>query len=91
MKRSAVIGKIKEIKTKKIIKRSTIIGKIREIKAKNVIKRPTVTGNNDKCNRYVNPITPNYYLRPTYLAALCKIKKKDEELQQKFEEVSQRI
>ena len=30
-------------------------------------------------------------LRPTYLAALRKIKKKDEELQRKFEEVSQKI
>ena len=29
--------------------------------------------------------------RPTYLATLPKIKKKDEELQQKFEEVSQKI
>ena len=30
-------------------------------------------------------------LSPTYLDALCKIKKKDEELHQKFEEVSLRI
>ena len=29
----------------------------------------------------------NYVLRPIYLAALRKIKKKDEELQRKFEEV----
>ena len=33
----------------------------------------------------------NYVLRPTYLAALHKIKKKDEELLQKFDEVSQTI
>ena len=33
----------------------------------------------------------NYVLRPTYLAALHQIKKKDEELQRKFEEVSQNI
>ena len=30
-------------------------------------------------------------LRPTYLAALRKINKKDEELQQKFDEVSQKV
>ena len=39
----------------------------------------------------MNPITFNYVLRATYLAALRKIKKEDEELQQKFEEISQRI
>ena len=44
--------------------------------------------------RYVNPITLNYVLKPTYLAALHKTKKKDEEWQQKlktFEEVSQKV
>ena len=39
----------------------------------------------DRRKRYVNPITLSYVLRPTYLAALCKIKKKDEEWQQKFQ------
>ena len=55
------------------------------------MKRPTIIGNNDKCEKYLNPITLNRVLRPTYLAALHKIKKKDEELQRKFEEVSQKI
>ena len=91
IKRPKVIGKFKEIKVKEVIKRPKIIGKFKEIKAKEVIKRPIITGNNDKRERYVNPITLNYVLRPTYLAALRKIKKKDEELQRKFEEVSQKI
>ena len=75
----------------KVIKRSEVIGKIKKIKVKKVIKRPKVIGNNDKRKRYVNPITFNYVLRPTYLAASSKIKKKDEELQRKFEKVSQKI
>ena len=48
----------------------------------------------DKRKRYLNSITLNCVLRPTYLAALRKIKKKDEERQQKletFEEVSQKV
>ena len=49
------------------------------------------TYNHWKRGRYVNPITLSCVLRPTYLAALRKIKKKDEELQRKFEEVSQKI
>ena len=48
----------------------------------------------DGCKRYVNPITLNYELRPTHLALLRKLKKKEEEYQQNlktFEEVSQKI
>ena len=48
----------------------------------------------DKHKRYVNPVTLNYVLRPNYLAALCKNKKKNEEWRQKlktFEEVSHKI
>ena len=72
----------------KVIKRPKVIRKIKEIKANSVIKRPKIIGNNDKRKRYVNPTTLNYMLRPTYLAALRKIKKKDEKLERKFEEVS---
>ena len=85
-----VIGEIGEIKARRVIKRPKLTVKIKKIKAKEVIKRPTNIGNNDKRERYVNPITLNYVLRPTYLAALRKIKK-DVELQRKFEEVSQKI
>ena len=67
----------------KVIKRPKVIRKIKEIKVNKVIKRPKITGNNDKRKRYVNPITLNYVLRPTYSAAFRKIKKKDEELQPK--------
>ena len=45
----------------------------------------------DGCKKYVNPITLNYVLRPTYLAALRKLKKTDEVYQQNlktFEEIS---
>ena len=45
----------------------------------------------DERKRYVNPITQKLVLRPTYLAVLRKLKKKDEELQRKFNEVSQKI
>ena len=91
IKRPKIIGNIEEIKENKVIKRPKVIGKIKKIKAKEVIKRPTIIGNNDKRERYLNPITLNYVSRPTYLAALRKIKKKDEDLQRKFEEVSQKI
>ena len=82
-----VIGKFKENKVRRVYKRPKLIGKIN---TRN-IKRPILILNNDKRERYFNPITFNYVLRPTYLAALRKIKKKDEELQRKFEEVSQTI
>ena len=39
----------------------------------------------DKRKRYINPITLNYVLRPTYLAALHKIKKNNQEWQHKLE------
>ena len=74
----------------KVIKRPKVVGKIKEIKANKIIKRPKVIGNNDKRERYVNPITFNHVLRPTYFAALRKIKKKDGELKRKFEELSQK-
>ena len=72
---------IGNIEARRVVKRPKLIGKIKKIKAKEVIKRPTIIGNNDKCERYINPITLNYVLRPTYSASLRKIKKKDEELQ----------
>ena len=75
----------------KVIKRLEVIGNIEEPKANNVIKIPEV---DDKRKRSVNAIMLNYVLIPTYLAALHKIKKKDEEWQQKlktFKETSQKI
>ena len=70
-------------KKRKVIKRSKLIGKPTLRK----IKRPTIIiDTTDRRERYFNPITQNYVLRPTYLAALRKIKKKDEELQQKFDD-----
>ena len=75
-------------KTRKVIKRPKLIGKPTLRK----IKRPTIIVDTiDRRERYFNPITQNYVLRLTYLAALRKIKKSDEELQQKFDEVSQKI
>ena len=59
-----------------------------------VIKIHKVVKVVDRRKRYLKPVTFNYVLRPTYLAALRKIKKKDEEWQEKlktFEEVSQKI
>ena len=59
-----------------------------------VIKTPEEVKVDDECKRYVNPITLNCVLRLTYLAALRKIEKKDEEWQQKFktfEELSQKV
>ena len=78
----------------KVIKRPKVIGNIEEPKANKVIKIPKVVNVDNKRERYLNPITLNYVLRPTYLAALRKIKKKNGEWQQKlkaFEEVSQEI
>ena len=84
IKKPKIIGNIKEIK------RPKIIGNIDEPNANRVIKIPKVTKVDDKCKRYVNPIMFNYGLRPTCLVVLRKIKKKDEELQRKLEEVSQK-
>ena len=65
-------------------------------KCRKVIKRPNsfenphsgklkghtiITDTIHRRERYFNPITQKLLLRPTYLAALPKIKKKDEELQ----------
>ena len=78
----------------KVIKRPKVVGNIKGPKANRAIKIPKVFKVDDKRKRYINPITLSYVLiRPTYLAALRKIKKKDEEWQQKlktFEEVSQK-
>ena len=74
-------------KRRKVIKRPKLIGKSTLKK----IKRPTIIKDTiDRHERYFNPITQKLVLRPTYLAALHKIKKKDEELQQKFDEASQK-
>ena len=73
--------------------RPKVIGNIEEPKANRVTKMPKVFKIYNKHKRYVNPITLNCVLRPTYLAALCKIKKKYEEWQQKlktFKEISQK-
>ena len=94
IKRPKVIGNIEEIKATMVIKRPKVIENIEEPKANRVIKIPKVDKVDDKRKRYVNPITLNYVLRPTYLAALYKIKKKDKEWQQKlktFKEISQKI
>ena len=103
IKRPTLIGKVKEHKVKYVTKKPTIIG---EIKTRKVIKRLKLIGKPtlrktkrttiiidtiDWRKRYFNPVTQNYVLRPTYLAALPKIKTKDEELEQKFDEASQKI
>ena len=81
-------GPVFPIFRRRNIKKKPIIIK----KPKKRIIKPTIIFNIfDERKRYVNPITQNLVLRPTYLAALRKIKKKDEELQQKFEHVSQKI
>ena len=92
IKTPKVIGNVKKIKATKVIKRPEVVGNTEERKANVVIKILKAFKVDDK--RYVNPITLNYMLRPTYLAALSKIKKKDEEWQQKlktFKERSQKI
>ena len=59
----------------KVTERPKIIGNIEEPKDNSrVIKIPKVIKVNDKRKRYLNPITLNYVLRPTYLASLRKIK-----------------
>ena len=85
IKKPKLIGNIKEIKG---IKRPEIIGNVEEPKANRVINTPKKVKVDDKRKRYVNPMSLNYVLRPTYLAALRKIKKKDEELERKLEKVS---
>ena len=94
IKRPKLIGNIKEIKANKVIKKAKVIGNTEEPKVNRVIKIPEVVKVDDERKRYVNLITLNYVQRPTYLAAIRKIKKKDEEWQQKlktFEEVSQKV
>ena len=73
----------------KVIKRPKVIGNIEEPEANKVIKIPKVFKvEDDKHKRYVNPIRLNHVLRPTYLAVLRKIKKKDEEQKLKtFKEI----
>ena len=69
------------------------MGNIEEPDANRVIKIPKVVMADYQHKRYLNPITLNYVLRPTYLAALHKLKKKDEEYQQNlktFKEISQK-
>ena len=73
-------------KRRNIKKKPTVIEK-----SKQRIIKPTIIFNKiDGRKRYVNPITQKLVLRPTYLAALRKLKKKDEELQRKLDEVSQK-
>ena len=74
-------------KRRNIKKEPIIIGKPMLRK----IKRPAIIIDTiDRHERYINPITQNYVLRPTYLSASSKIRKKGEELQRKFEEISQK-
>ena len=74
-------------KRRNIKKKPIIIGKPTLRK----IKRPAIIIDTIyRRERYFNPITQNFVLRPTYITALRKIKKKDEELQRKFEEISQK-
>ena len=94
IKRPKVVGNIEEIKATEVIKRPEVFGIIEEPKANRVIKIPKVVKADVKRKRFVNPITLSYVLRPTYLAALGKIEKRDEEWQQKlktFKEISQKI
>ena len=94
IRKPKVIGNINEIKANKVIKIPKVIGNIEEPKANRVIKIPKEVKVDDRHKRYLNPITLKYVLRPIYLAALRKIKKKDEEWHQKlktFEEVSQKV
>ena len=79
IRKSKVIGNINEIEANKVIKIPKVIGNIEEPKANRVIKKAKEVKADDRHKRYVNPFTLNYVLRPTYLAALHKIKKKDEE------------
>ena len=67
--------------------RPKIIGNVDEPKANSIIKTPKNVKVDDKCDQYVNPITLNHVVRPTHLAVLHKIKKKYEELPQKFKRV----
>ena len=78
----------------KVIKRPKAIGNTDKSKVNRVIKIPKVVKVDGKSKRYLNLVTLNYMLRPTYLATLPKVKRKDEEWQQKlktFEEVSQKV
>ena len=77
--------------TPRVIKRPKAIGKIEEPKANRVIKIPKEVRVDDRRKRYINPITLNYVLRPTYLAALRKMKKKDEEWQEKLKTFEQKV
>ena len=77
------MGTSRKLKNK-VIKRPKIIGNIEEPKANRVIKILKEVKVDDRPKRYVNPVTLNYMLKPTYLAALCNIKKKDEEWQQEL-------
>ena len=69
-KKLEVIGNINEIK------RPKIIGNVEEPKAYRVIKTPKEVKVDDKRKRYVNPVTLNYVLRPTYLAANVRLRRR---------------
>ena len=76
IKRTKVIGNIKEIKVNKVIKRPKVTGNTEEPKANRIIKIPKEV-KDGRHKRYLNPVMLNYVLRPTYLTALHKIKMKD--------------
>ena len=61
----------------KVIKRPKVIGNFEELKANRVIKIPKEVKVDDRHKTFVNSITLNYVLRPTYLAVLRKIKKRE--------------
>ena len=55
-----------------------------------IIKPRIIFNRIDGRKRYVKPITQKLVLRPTYLAELRKLKRKDEQLERKLDEVSQK-
>ena len=58
IKRSKVIGNIKEIKATKVIKRPKVTGNIEEPKANRVIKIAKEVKVDDRRKRYVSPKRP---------------------------------
>ena len=74
-------------KRRKVIKRPKLIGKPT---LRKIIWPTIIIDSIDRRERYFNPITQKLVSRPTYLAASHKIERKDEELQQTFDEISKK-